>query len=65
MQQIHLAVPISSNCTEHNSVTLCIARKERTELPGHPAELSDSVKLLLTGAESHVFEIDPVLKSIN
>ena len=33
-------------------------------LPGHPAELSDSVKLLLTGAKSHVFEIDPVLKSI-
>ena len=34
------------------------------EIPGHPAELSDSVKLLLTGAKSHVFEIDPVLKSI-
>ena len=33
-------------------------------IPGHPAELSDSVKLLLTGAKSHVFEIDPVLKSI-
>ena len=34
-------------------------------LPGHPAELSDSVKLLLTDAKSHVFEIDPVLKSIH
>ena len=33
-------------------------------LPGHPAELSDSVKLLLTVAKSHVFEIDLVLKSI-
>ena len=34
-------------------------------LPGHPAELSDSVKLLLTDAKSHVFRIDPVLKSIS
>ena len=32
-------------------------------IPGHPAELSDSVKLLLTGAEYHVFEIDLVVKS--
>ena len=34
-------------------------------IPGHPAELLDSVKLLLTDAKSHVFEIDPVLKSIH
>ena len=33
-------------------------------IPGHPAELSDSVKLLLTDAKSYVFEIDFVLKSI-
>ena len=33
-------------------------------IPGHPAELSDSVKLLLTDAKSHVFEIDQVLKDI-
>ena len=34
------------------------------KVPRHPAELLDSVKLLLTDAKSHVFEIDPVLKSI-
>ena len=34
-------------------------------LPGHPAELSDSVKLLLTDAKSHVFDINLVLKSIH
>ena len=34
-------------------------------VPGHPAELSDSVKLLLTDAKNHVFEIDLVLKSIH
>ena len=39
-------------------------KKWLNDIPGHPAELSDSVKLLLTGAKSHVFEIDPVLKSI-
>ena len=33
-------------------------------IPGHPAKLSDSVKLLLTGAECRVFEIDLVLMSI-
>ena len=33
-------------------------------LPGHPAELSDSVRLLLTDAKGCVFEIDFVLKSI-
>ena len=33
-------------------------------IPGHPAELSDSIRLLLTDAKSYVFEIDFVLKSI-
>ena len=33
-------------------------------IPGHPPELSDYVKLLLTNGSSHVFEIDLVLKSI-
>ena len=33
-------------------------------LPGHPAKLSDSIKLLLTDAKSYVFEIDLVLDSI-
>ena len=32
-------------------------------VPGHPAELLGSVKLLLTDAKSHVFDIDLVLKS--
>ena len=35
------------------------------KIPGHPAELSDFVKLLLSDATSHVFEIDLVLKSIH
>ena len=35
------------------------------QIPGHPAELSDSVKLLLTDAKSHVFDINLVLKSIH
>ena len=34
-------------------------------LPGHPAELSDSIKLLLTDAKSYEYEIDPVLKSVH
>ena len=34
-------------------------------IPGHPAELSHSVKLLLTDAKSHVFDINLVLKSIH
>ena len=33
-------------------------------LPGHPPELSDSVKLLLLDGSNYVFEIDLVLKSI-
>ena len=33
-------------------------------IPGHPAELSDSVKLLPTGARGYVYEIDPALKNI-
>ena len=36
-----------------------------THLPGHPAELSDSVKLLLSDAKRYGFEIDQVLKSID
>ena len=34
-------------------------------LQGHPPELSDSVKLLLSDAKRHGFEIDHVLKSID
>ena len=34
-------------------------------LQGHPPELSDSVKLLLTDAKRHGFEINHVLKSID
>ena len=34
-------------------------------LQGHPPELSDSVKLLLSDAKRHGFEIDQVLKSID
>ena len=32
---------------------------------GHPPELSDSVKLLLSDAKRHGFEIDQVFKSID
>ena len=32
---------------------------------GHPPELSDSVKLLLSDAKRHGFEINQVLKSID
>ena len=35
------------------------------DLQGHPPELSDSVKLLLSDAKRHGFEIDQVLKSID
>ena len=34
-------------------------------IQGHPPELSDSVKLLLSDAKRHGFEIDQVLKSID
>ena len=33
-------------------------------VPGHPPEMSDSVKLLLINAKRYVLEIDLVLKSI-
>ena len=39
-------------------------RRRKFSIPGHPAELSDKVKLLLSDAKSHVFEIDLVSKSI-
>ena len=42
---------------------MVILAQDVTSIPGHPAELSDSVKLLLTNAKSHVFEIDLVIKS--
>ena len=32
--------------------------KKSKKIPGHPADLSDSVRLLLTDAKSHVFEIN-------
>ena len=38
---------------------------ERRSIQGHPPELSDSVKLLLSDAKRHGFEIDQVLKSID
>ena len=34
-------------------------------LLGHPPELSDSVKPLLTDAKTHGFEVNQVLKSID
>ena len=34
-------------------------------IQGHPHELSDSVKLLLTDAMRHGFEINQVLKSMD
>ena len=37
----------------------------RINLQGHPPELSDSVKLLLSDAKRYGFEIDQVLKSID
>ena len=42
----------------------CRLLLEIIQIPGHPPELSDSVKLLLTGARGHVYEIDPALMSI-
>ena len=38
---------------------------KRRKLQGHPPELSDSVKLLLSDAKRYGFEIDHVLKSID
>ena len=40
--------------------------KDRSGLyvPGHPPELSDYVKLVITNGSSHVFEIELLLKSI-
>ena len=35
------------------------------DLQGHPPELSDSVKLLLSDARRHVFEVGQVLKSMD
>ena len=37
----------------------------KNQIQGHPPELSDSVKLLLSDAKRHGFEIDQVLKSID
>ena len=47
----------------HNSQR-CKASSAAKGLSGHPAELSDSVRLLLTDTKSHVFEIYLVLMSI-
>ena len=41
-----------------------MSNEVKSVIPGHPAELSDSLKLLLFDAKRHGFEIDPVLKSI-
>ena len=47
------------------SVQLRLRVQNEYNLPGHPPELSDSVKLLLTDAKRHGFEIDQILKSID
>ena len=39
-------------------------RNIQRSVPGHPPELSDSVKLLIIDAKRHVLEINLVLKSI-
>ena len=41
------------------------AKTVRRALQGHPPELSDSVKLLLSDAKRYGFEFDHVLKSID
>ena len=46
-------------------IVMVILARDITSIPGHPAELSDSVKLPLKGVKSHEFEIDLVLKSIH
>ena len=48
-----------------NTVIYIISSHSEPFLPGHPPELSDSVKLLLFDAKRHGFEIDQVLKSID
>ena len=46
------------------AIDACFHTYALDSIPGHPPELSDYVKLLLTNGSSHVFEIDLVLKSI-
>ena len=48
-----------------NTVIYIISSPSKSFLPGHPPELSDSVKLLLTDVKRHGFGIDQVLKSID
>ena len=42
-----------------------VTGRSNAGLQGHPSELSDSVKLLLSDAKRYGFEIDQVLKSID
>ena len=42
-----------------------VGKRRNENLQGHPPELSDSVKLLLSDAMRNGFEIDHVLKSID
>ena len=43
----------------------CTSLIVKFQVKGHPPELSDSVKLLLSDAKRHGFEIDQVLKNID
>ena len=46
-------------------VVMSVFEPFNPHIQGHPPELSDSVKLLLSDAKRHRFEIDHVLKSID
>ena len=49
---------------QSSAISLMLPRQFDLEiLPGHPPELSDSVKLLLSDARRHGIELDQVLKS--
>ena len=47
-----------------NILTNATVTKLFITIPGHPPELSDYVKLVITNGSSHVFEIELLLKSI-
>ena len=55
---LHRLIPVVRGLEKRNMGMLTL-----TKIPGHPAELSDSVQLLLTSAKIYVFEIDLVSKS--
>ena len=56
--------PVPRFATLKVTMSVSLSVSGRRVVPGHPAELSDSFKLLITDAKNHVFEIDLVLKSI-